>query len=57
MRGAHGGGLMIEKRITRMMYLTLSKMHELPLRGCPKAALDSLAHRITFGKPADAQPH
>ena len=57
MRGAHGGGLMIEKRITRMMYLSLSKMHELPLLGCTKAALDSLAHRITFGKPADAQPH
>src|SRR5580765_3900918 len=47
MGGLIGGSLMIEGAFARLMYVSLYKMHELALHGCPKMMLDTLARLIT----------
>lgn len=46
MMGGSRGGLMVEGRFARLMYLSLYKMHELALHGFVKVSLDTLARTI-----------
>jgi NADH dehydrogenase len=47
MGGLIGGNLWIEGLFARLMYRSLSKMHEHALHGSTKVALDTLARLIT----------
>lgn len=47
MGGLIGGSLTIQGYFTRMMYLSLYKMHKYALHGSAKVALDTLARMIT----------
>ncbi len=46
MGGSKKGGLVIEGRFARLMYLSLYKMHEVALHGFVKTSLDTLARTI-----------
>ena len=47
MGGLIGGSLTVQGSFARLMYLSLSKLHELALHGAGKVALETLARSIT----------